>query len=201
MSMGVAVMMIVTAMLVVLMIVVVRMIAMTTAVMMTGMIMRGVVMNVVMGVACGIRVALAVIGATFRIKRRFDFDDPRSQPLRHFLDHVVAPDAQRFGRNLCRQVTVAEMPGDADQMLRIGATDLQERLGRRNHLDQTAILEHQRIAAAQGRRTLEIEQEFESTRARHRHSSAMAVVEVEHDGIGRSLAPAMMLRNLDRAEH
>ena len=61
---------------------------------------------------------------------------------------MVTPDAQRLGRNLRRQVTVAEMPGDANQMLRIGATDFQKRLGRRNHLDQPTILEHQRIATA-----------------------------------------------------
>ena len=44
-------------------------------------------------------------------------------------------------------MAVAEMPGDANQMLRIGATDFRQALRRCDHLDQTAILEHQRIAA------------------------------------------------------
>ena len=43
---------------------------------------------------------------------------------------------------------VAEMPGDPDQMLRIVAADLGQRLGRRDHLDQPAIFEHQRVATA-----------------------------------------------------
>ncbi len=98
-------------------------------------------------------------------------------------------------------MTVSEMPGDANQMLRIGAADFQKRLGCGDHLDQTAVLEHQSIAAAQGRRIVEIEQEFEPARAGHHHPPAMAVVEVEHDGIGRRFAPAMMLRNFCRADH
>jgi hypothetical protein len=93
------------------------------------------------------------------------------------------------------------MPGDTNEMLRILAADFKKRLRRRDHLDQPAILEHQRIAAAQGRRILEIEQEFEAAGARHRHSAPVAVVEVENDGVRRRLAPAMMLRNLDRANH
>ena len=95
MSMG----MVVTAMLVVVMMVVivrmVTMVTMTVAMMMTGMIVRMTVRGAIMGVACGIRVAVAGIGATFRIERRFEFGHPRPQPLHHVLDHVVAPDAQR----------------------------------------------------------------------------------------------------------
>lgn len=93
------------------------------------------------------------------------------------------------------------MPGDASQMLRIGAADFQKRLGRRDHLDQTAILEHQRIAAAQRYCALEIEQEFKPARARHRHPSPVAIVKIEHDGIGRSFAPVMMRLDLRRADH
>jgi len=148
-----AVMMVVTAMLVVVMVVAVIMRMIMMIGMIVGMIMRRVVMSkVVMGVmvvrvACRMRVVIAIIGAAFGIERRFDFDHPRAQPHHHFLDHMVTPDAQRFGQNLRRQMTVAEMPGDANQMLRIGATDFRQALRRCDHLDQTAILEHQRIAA------------------------------------------------------
>ena len=90
MSMGVAVMMVVTAMLVVVMVVAV--------IMMMIVIMRRMVMGmVIMGVTCRMRVAIAVIGAAFGIERRFDFDHPCAQPFHHFLDHVVTPDAQRLG--------------------------------------------------------------------------------------------------------
>ena len=77
------------------------------------------------------------------------------------------------------------MPGDAHQMLRIVAANLDQRLGRRHHLDQPAVVQHQRVAAAQRHGVLEVEQEFEPARAGHRHPPPVPVVEIEHDGIGR----------------
>jgi hypothetical protein len=62
-----------------------------------------------------------------------------------------------------------------------------QRLGRRDHLDQPAVFQHQRIAAAQRDRVFQVEQEFEPARARHRHPPPVPVVEIEHDGIGRRL--------------
>ncbi len=93
------------------------------------------------------------------------------------------------------------MPGDPNQMLRIVAPDLDQRLRRRDHLDQPAIVEHQRVAAAQRHRVFQVEQEFEPARAGHRHPPPVAIVEAEHDGIGRRLDPAMVRANLDRADH
>jgi len=95
-----------------------------------------------------VRMATAGIGAAFGIERRFDLDDSRPQPLHHRLDDVIASDPQGLGRNLRRQMTVAEMPGDPDQMERVGPSNFQQRLGCRHHLDQAAVLEHQRVAAA-----------------------------------------------------
>jgi hypothetical protein len=93
------------------------------------------------------------------------------------------------------------MPGDPDQMQRIGPANLDQRLWRGHHLDQSAILQHQRIAAAQRHRVFQIEQELEAARARHRHPPPVTVVEIEHDGIGRRLGPAMLPANLGGADH
>ncbi len=61
-------------------------------------------------------------------------------------------------------MTVAEMPGDPDQMMRIAAPDFHQRLGSCDHLDEAAVLQHQRIAAAQRDGVFEIEQKFEPAR-------------------------------------
>ena len=124
------------------------------------------------------------IGAAFGIERRLDLDDAGAESLHHRLDDVVAADAQALRHDLRRQMAVAEMPGDADQMQRIGAADLDQRLGRGDHLDQPAVLQHQRVAAAQRDGVFQIEQEFQPARARHRHPPPVPVVEIEHDGIG-----------------
>ena len=141
------------------------------------------------------------IGAAFGIERRLDLDDPRAEPLHHRLDDVIAADAQALRHDLRRQMAVAEMPGDPDQMQGIGAADFEQRLRDRHHLDQPSIFQHQRIAAAQRDGVFEIEQEFQPAGARHRHPTPVPVVEIEHDGIGRGLRPAMLAQDFGRADH
>jgi len=93
-------------------------------------------------------VAAVGIGATFGIERRLDLDHARAEPFHHRLDDVIAPDPQGLGHDLGRQMTVAEMPADPDQVMRIGAANFEQRFGCRDHLDQPVVFEHQRVAAA-----------------------------------------------------
>ena len=135
MSMGMAVM-VVLAMLVVLMVVVIM-----AMIIMMSMTMRrmgvaagfrvGMRMGLDMGVRMGFRMRVESlgIGAAFGIERRLDLDHARAEPLHHRLDDMIAPDAQAFRHDLGRQMAVAEMPGDPDQMMRVGAPDLEQRLG------------------------------------------------------------------------
>jgi hypothetical protein len=145
--------------------------------------------------------AAAGIGAAFGIERSLDLNHARAEPLHHRLDDVIAPDPQAPGRDLGRQMAVAEMPGDADQMLRINPANLDQRLGRGHHLDKAAVVEHQRVAAAQRDGVFEIEQEFKPTRAGHRHPPPVPVVEIEHDGIGWRLRPLVLAKDLRRPDH
>jgi len=132
------------------------------------------------------------IGAAFGIERRLDLDDARAKPLHHRLDDVVAADAQTFWHDLRRQMPVAEMPGDPNQMQGISAADLEQRFGGGDHLDQAAVLQHQRIAAAQRDGVFQVEQEFEPARANHRHPPPVPIVEIEHHGVGGGFRPAML---------
>jgi hypothetical protein len=114
---------------------------------------------------------------------------------------VIAPDPQALRHDLGRQMAVAEMPGDPHQMEWIVTANLDQRLRRRHHLDQAAVVEHQRVAAAQRQRVLEVEQEFESAGAGHRHPPPVPVIEIEHDGIGRRFLPMMLALNPGGADH
>jgi hypothetical protein len=67
----------------------------------------------------GVRVAAAGIGAAFGIERRLDLDYPGAKAFHHRLDDVIAPDPQAFRHDLRRQMAVAEMPGDPNQVLRV----------------------------------------------------------------------------------
>jgi len=169
--------------------------AMTMCVVMV-MFMIMIMIMAVMVVVMVVRVALIVmimaaagIGAAFRIERRVDLDHPGAKPLGHVGDDMIVTNAQGFAQNLRRQMPIAEMPGDAHQMMRIVAADLDERLGRGDDLDKPAIVQHQRVAAAQRNCLRQIEQKFKAARAAHRHTAAMTIVEIENDAIGRLFVP------------
>ena len=146
-------------------------------------------------------VAATGIGAAFGIERRLDLDHAGTEALDHRLDDMIAPDPQTLGHDLRRQMAISEVPGEPDHMLRMPALDLDQRLGGGHDLDQASIVEHQRIAAAKCYGIFEIEQKLQSARARHRHSPPVTVVEIEHNGIGRRLAPVMLPVNLGCADH
>jgi len=136
-------------------------------------VMRVVVMRMVV-----MPVAGAGIGAAFGIEpaprsrsraRRAPSPSPRSRDRAGYR--------QTLGHDLRRQMTVAEMPGDPDQMVRIGAANFNQRLRRRDHFDQPAVVEHQCIAAAQRDGVFQIEQEFKPARFRSSPCAAGAIVE------------------------
>ena len=212
-------MVVVIAMLVVLMLVM-RMVVIIMAMSMTMIVRRmgvaacfrmgmrmGLGMGMRMGLGMGVRMGFRMrlkslgIGAAFGIERRLDLDHAGAETLHHRLDDVVAADPQTLSHDLGRQMTVAEMPGDPHQMLRIVAADLGQRFGGRDHLDQSAVVEHQRVAAPQRHRVFQIEQKLKAARAGHRHPPPVAVVEIEHDGIGRRLRPAMLALDSGGADH
>jgi len=198
MSMGVAVVMLVVAMLVMVMVVIM---VMTGIAMMMRVVVVVIVRVVMTDMAMIMRGVRSRIGAAFGIERRLDLDHTRAQPLHHLLDHVIPPDAQALAHDLRWKMTVAEMPGDPHQMLRIGSPDLDQRLRRRHHFDQPAVLQHQRIAAAQGHGVFEVEQKFQPARPRHRHPPPVPVVKVKHYRIGRRFRPAVLPSNLRRPDH
>lgn len=154
-----------------------------------------------MRLAGSMRMAIAGIGTALGIEWRFDLDNARAQPLHHILDDMIAADSQRASHDLRRQMAIAEMPGNANEVVRVVAADFHEVLGRGDDLDQPAVLQHQRIAAAKRHRMFEIEQEFKSARSRHCHSPAMTVVEIEHDRIRCRFTPAVLQLDLYGADH
>ncbi len=147
------------------------------------------------------RLVWGSIGAAFGVEWRLDLDDTRAETLHHFLDDMIAANTQALGHDLCRQMAIAEMPGEAHEMAGIGAADLDQRFRGCDHFDTAAIFQHQGIAAAQGDGVFEIEQELQSARPRHHHTAAMAIIEVENDGVDGRFNPVVLAENGSRADH
>jgi hypothetical protein len=140
--------------------VVVVMLRVIVAVVVMAMIM---VMMVVMVVVVMVMVAMVImavvvmpvrgagIGAAFGIERRLDRDRPQAEFRDQSLHLRAGLDPQPVRSDFHRLVAVAERPGETGELARIGA-DLEQRLRLRNHLDQVAILEHERVAHAKADR-------------------------------------------------
>jgi hypothetical protein len=138
-----------------------------------------VMMSVIM------RMDRRLVSPAFRIERRLDLDHAGTEFGRHVGDDVVAPNPQVFGKQLCRQMPIAEMPGNARQMQRIGATNFEQGLRRGKDLNQPAVLQHQRIAVTQERGVGKVEQERQAARSGHRLTAAVPIIIIEHHTIDR----------------
>jgi hypothetical protein len=163
------------------------------------MVMLPVIMAVVVSVG---RAALGLrISAAFGIERRLERDHAGAKTLGHRLDDGIAADAERLWHDFSRQMTVAEVPGDADQRQRVSCPDLRQRFGLGDHLDNTPVLEPQPVAATQHCRFRKVEQEFEPADAGHGDAPAITRVEVEHDRIRRSARPVAGRNDFFSAQH
>ena len=125
------------------------------------MIMAMMVMPVIMAMGRD----MLRIGAALGIERRLDLPHVGAEAARHVGDHVVPADAQLGAQYLRRQMTIAEVPGDADQMLLVARGDLEQRLGRGQNLDQPPVLQRQCVAGAQHHGFRQIEREVETADA------------------------------------
>ena len=83
--------------------------------------------------------------AAFRFEGSPDRADATAQALDHFSDHVIRPDqdpVRAYGR---RQMTVADMPCKACQMVRIRRRDLHEVFIGSLHQNHPSIFELQPV--------------------------------------------------------
>jgi hypothetical protein len=104
-------------------------------------------MRVVVDLSAMAHLVVAVaIGARLGLERRFDMRDARAQPAHHFLEHMVLHDAQEARPHLEGDVAVAEVVGDACELL---ALDMEKALRRRDDLHLAPVGGGDALAAAQ----------------------------------------------------
>lgn len=141
------------------------------------------------------------IGAPLRIERRLDGRRGAAKTLDHLRDHMIGADADAIPEKLCRQVAIAEMPGDANERGSIGGSDLKKRLRRSANADAPPILRNERIAVAQVSRTGQVQQQRFSRHGGEPDAPAMPTVMVEHHLVIGRPAPAACGEHFCRAQH
>jgi hypothetical protein len=133
---------------------------------------------------------MMLVGPALGIKRRFDRLKSRPKAAQHVFDHMIAPDAQPLADDLHVDMTIADVPGEARQIVSIGGRDFDQRLRPADHADDGAVVEHEAVAVAERSGLRQIEQKFGAALTAQHHPSAMALVRVERNGIdGACLIP------------
>ncbi len=98
-----------------------------------------------------IMLMMMVISAALGLERRLDGGEPRTEANQHLFEHMIAADAQAIADHLHLRVPVAEVPGEASQLGRVGRRDLNQRLRPSDYPHNGAILQHEAVAVAQHR--------------------------------------------------
>lgn len=147
------------------------------------------------------RFSQRLVSPAIGLERRLYMHHLRAELAGHLLQHVIPADAEAFGQNFSGRVAVADVIGEPHHQPRVGRAQFGELFWSRDDLDQPAILQHQRVAAAQMHGVRQVEQEFRAAHALHGHAAAMAFVIVENDGVGGLRLPGPFGRDEIRADH
>ncbi len=83
------------------------------------------------------------------------------------------------------------MPGEPRQARHIGRARLDQRLGRRHHLDQRAVVEHERVVGAQAGGLGESNLDAAALDAGHDNILRAALGVIENDGVDDRPAAAL----------
>lgn len=143
---------------------------------MSGLVMLVAAVIVIMLIIVAV---MMIVGAALGIERRVDGRKPRAEAAEHIFDHMVAADAEPVARDLHVDVTIADMPGKARQIVGVGRGDFDEWLRAADHTDDCAVVEHEAVAVAERGRLGEIEQKFGAVLAAQHHAAAMALMGIE----------------------
>src|SRR5215831_18897681 len=123
------------------------------------------------------------ISTMLRVERRLDRSEPRAEAAQHLFQHAIAPDAQPVAHHLHLGVAIADVPGEAGELVRACGRDLEQRLRLAGHAHDGAVLEHKAVAVFQRGRLRQIEQKRRAALPCQRDPAAMALVRIEHDAV------------------
>lgn len=125
---------------------------MVVTVVMSGMTMIMGGMTVIMRMP-----AMGMIGAARRLEGLIDLKNRGAEPLQHVADDMIAQDDDAVLLDLGGKMTVAEMPGELNEMRAVASANFEELLVGSQNLDQFPIFAHQQVAIGEEHRVLEIE--------------------------------------------
>jgi hypothetical protein len=165
------------------------------------MFMMVVVIMAVMVMFMGMR-GLLGMHAALRLKFRFGIQNMGAECGHEFLDAAIARNTKAIGKHLCRDVAIAEIPGDTRQLPGIPGGNFRDRLARRDDPHDPAIFQLQAVAVPQHSGLNRIEQENRVVGCAHRDAPAVTPVMRQLNRIGFARAiPMAGWKNFGGADH
>ena len=137
------------------------------------------VMAMMVVVLMVVMVTLAVIGSPLGLERGVDPREISAKPAEHVLDHVVGPNSKDLIADFSRQMSVAEMPGQACKLIRIVMPNLDHELGRRPHLEPSSVRELQAVTIGHGDGPGKVEQHIVALISHEANAAAMTGIKIE----------------------
>jgi hypothetical protein len=100
---------------------------------------------------------MVMVRAGFGVEGRLQASNPSAEPHYHLSDDVIRPDPESRTSDLQRQVPIAEVPGNAQQVWRFGSLDFDDRLWGSADPQITATVEFEAVAVEQVMRPRQVE--------------------------------------------
>lgn len=134
--------------------------------------------------------AAVTVGTALRIEGSLHWVQPSAEPFHHVLYNVIAPDPEGRAHELRRQMPVAQMPGDPDEMGRVLGLDLDKVFRFGHHFDNPPVLQLKTIGVAQVNGARFVQQKGQTFFSAQDGPPAIAVIEIERDPVCRLPLPA-----------
>jgi len=129
-------------------------------------------------VGMSVMVAIAAIGAAFRLEGGPHVCKISAEPTEHLFYNMVWPEAENLVSDFSRQMPISEMPGKAYELIGILVTCFDYALRSGLDLEPPSVVQLQAVSIGHGNRFWKVEKDGFAVISGQANAAAMARVEV-----------------------
>ena len=126
-----------------------------------------------------VMVAEATVSTAFGLEGDLHFYEIRSEAKKHFLNHMVGPNAKNFVSDFSWQMPISQMPGKSHKLMGVFMSDFYNDFCRGLNFEPPPIFKLQAISISQCHRLRKVEQKFFALIRSQENATAMARVKIE----------------------
>jgi len=127
---------------------------------------------------------VVAVRAAFGLKGCAKLHDRRAEAAHHVFDDVIRPNPKRVAADLGRHMTVAEMPRQSHELIRLPVSDVDDRLGRCSNDEPGPVIELHAVSIGDCDRGGQIEKQLVALIGDQADAAPMPMIEIERDRPG-----------------